>query len=363
MSRSLYTDLAGSGHHISSLSDEIFLSNILEVEAALSRVAASPADAATAEATIRGYHLDPEEIALRSAEGGNPVIPIVADLKAVNPTGIHPGATSQDIIDTALMLCLRDATTQISATLDTYIGLLTDLTRTHREHPVMGRTLGQIATPTTFGAVTGGWLVAALNARRGLRRLHFPVSFGGATGTMAASFPHGWEIQSGLATELGLHDPGWVWHSDRTPVTEIAAALATTAGVVRKTAGDIIFYSQNEVGELQERNPGGSSAMPHKANPAAAIACDGFARRAPGLLATLFDALDCRLQRGTGSWHAEWVTVRELAALTDAAVARAARSLDGITVNTDAMAARVRGSHGHAVEIADRALALTEKEN
>lgn len=363
MSRSLYADLAGSGEQLECLSDERLLATLLRVEVALSRAAGTPAEAAAAAATIAGYRLDPVDIARRSAAGGNPVIPIVSDLKAIDPTGIHPGATSQDIIDTALMVCLRDAVGQIRDTLDTYIRLLTGLTRTHRESPVMGRTLGQIATPTTFGAVTGGWLVAALSARRELRRMVFPVSFGGAAGTMAASHPHGWEIQSRLAAELGLHDPGWVWHSDRTPVTGIAAALATTAGVVRKTAGDIIFYSQNEVGELRERNPGGSSAMPHKANPAAAIACDGYARRAPGLLATLFDALDCRLQRGTGSWHAEWLTLRELAALTDAALARAVRSLDGIEVDTAAMAARVDGPTGHAVEIADRALALTEKEN
>ncbi|AGG67453.1 3-carboxy-cis,cis-muconate cycloisomerase [Corynebacterium callunae] len=359
MTRSLYSDLAGSGKTLDMLSDEAFLGNLLVVEAALSRVAAPESPAAE---TIKSYVLDVADLSLRAAEGGNPLIPLVADLKAINPEGIHPGATSQDIIDSAIMLCLRDATMEIIANLGELAQDLAQLTSDHAETPIMGRTLGQIATATTFGAITAGWLMAVLNAKRKLKLLEFPVSYGGASGNMAAVYPHGWDIQSKLAHELNLSDPGWVWHSDRTPITEIAAALATAAGVVRKIAGDIVFYSQSEVGELREQSPGGSSAMPHKANPAAAIACDGYARRAPGLVATLFDALDCRLQRGTGSWHAEWATARELAAVTHAAVSRASKSINGIIVNVEVMASRVSGETGHAAELAARALVIYERE-
>lgn len=360
MTRSLYADLAGSGEHLSSLSDETFLNNLLVVEAALA-VAAAPEKADQAKETIASYQLDVEDLSRRGAAGANPLIPLVKDLKALNPAGIHPGATSQDIIDTAIMLCLRDG---VQESVDKLKGLardLAELTRTHQATPIMARTLGQIATPTTFGAITGGWLVAAVKATRGLEALEFPVSYGGASGNMAAAYPHGFEIQSRLATELGLDDPQWVWHSDRTPITAIASALATASGVVRKIAGDVVYYSQNEVGELREKTPGGSSAMPHKANPSAAIACDGYARRAPGLAATLFDALDCRLQRGTGSWHSEWQTLRELAAVTHSAVSRAAASIDGITVNVEAMAQRMTGTDtGHASDLAERALAIYE---
>ncbi|MFP7364253.1 lyase family protein [Corynebacterium callunae] len=355
MTRSLYADLAGSGEIIEVLSDEAFLGNLLRVEKAL-------AQGAVAQETVESYVLNVEDLSRRAAAGGNPVIPLVADLKAINPEGIHPGATSQDIIDSAIMMCLRDVTGEIIGKLEGLAQDLAELTSTHKETPIMGRTLGQIATATTFGAITGGWLVAVLNAKQKLENLEFPVSYGGASGNMAAVYPHGWEIQSQLAQKLYLKDPGWVWHSDRTPITDIAAALATASGVVRKIAGDVVFYSQTEVGELREKSPGGSSAMPHKANPAAAIACDGYARRAPGLLATLFDALDCRLQRGVGSWHAEWVTARELAAVTHAAVSRASTSINGIIVNVEVMASRTSGEAGHAVEIAERALQIFERE-
>lgn len=362
MTRSLYSDLAGSGERLSSLSDENFLHNLLVVEAALARAAAGEGseDAEVAAATIASYELDVEDLSRRAAEGGNPLIPLVKDLKAINPQGIHPGATSQDIIDSALMLCVKEAVEGSVDKLKKLARDLAELTDQHRATPIMGRTLGQIATPTTFGAITGGWLVAVSAAVEKLEQLQFPVSYGGASGNMTAVYPRGFEIQAALAAELGLDDPQFVWHSDRMPVTDIAAALATSAGVVRKIAGDVIYYSQNEVGELREKSPGGSSAMPHKANPAAAIACDGYARRAPGLLATLFDALDCRLQRGVGSWHAEWATLRELAAVADSAISRAATSLDGVTVNTEVMAAWVTDSPnphtGHAEDLAQRAL-------
>lgn len=360
LTRSLYSDLAGSGEHLSSLSDETFLKNLLVVEAALA-VAAAPEHAAMAKATIDSYQLDVEELSRRAAEGGNPLIPLVTDLKAINPAGIHIGATSQDIIDSALMLCMKEGVGEVVDKLKKLARDLAELTAEHKATPIMGRTLGQIATPTTFGALTGGWLIAVDNATRALEALEFPVSYGGASGNMTAVHPRGFEIQAKLAEELGLFDPQWVWHSDRTPITAIASALATAAGVVRKIAGDVVFYSQTEVGELREKSPGGSSAMPHKANPAAAIACDGYARRAPGLLATLFDALDCRLQRGTGSWHAEWATLRELAAVTHSAVSRAATSIDGITVNVDVMASRVNGPTGHAEDLAERALEIYGK--
>lgn len=366
MTRSLYSDLAGESAAHRHLSDEAFLTGLLTVESALSVAAAragalSDAEAATAVETIRNYHPDLEEISRQSAEGANPTIPVVKALKAIDPTGIHPGATSQDIIDTSLMLCLRDATGEIIAELGELADLLAELTRTHRDTLMMAHTLGQQAVPTTVGCITAGWLQAVLRSRAALQELRFEVSYGGAAGTMTATHPHGFAIQDALAAELGLHNSGLVWHSDRIPVTTIAAALATAAGAVRKIAGDVIFLSASEISELREAQPGGSSAMPHKANPAAAIACDGYARRVPGLLATLFDALDCRLQRGTGSWHAEWQTIRELAAATASAVGRCRRSIDGIVVDTDRMEQHLTGTDvGHAPEIADRVLELYE---
>ena len=167
MTRSLYSDLAGSGEHLSSLSDETFLKNLLVVEAALA-VAAAPEHAAMAKATIDSYQLDVEELSRRAAEGGNPLIPLVTDLKAINPAGIHIGATSQDIIDSALMLCMKEGVGEVVDKLKKLARDLAELTAEHKATPIMGRTLGQIATPTTFGALTGGWLVAVDNAARAL---------------------------------------------------------------------------------------------------------------------------------------------------------------------------------------------------
>ena len=140
----------------------------------------------------------------------------------------------------------------------------------------------------------------------------------------------------------------------RLPLVSVGLAAAQVAGAVRKIAGDIVASSATEIAELAEATPGGSSSMPHKANPAAAVACDGYARRTPGLAATLLDTLDCRWQRGTGSWHAEWQTIRDLLAATASAVARLHASLDGIRVHTDTMAQRTADrATGHAAEITD----------
>ncbi|WP_295625446.1 lyase family protein [uncultured Corynebacterium sp.] len=383
LSRNTYSDLAsGDAAPMRHLSDEAFLAAILEFEAALTRAAAAidadtdadadaetdaddvdGADARAVADLIDSFDIDVPAISRASAGGGNPAIPLVKALKERVrgeglPVGlVHRGATSQDAIDTALVLCLRRAGSDIIDLAGNVGDLLADLTRTHRTTPIVGRTLGQQATPTTFGAIAGGWLhgIDAAVAELDRAVAGLPVQYAGAAGNLAAVHPRGPEIHAALADRLGLAVGPLSWHTDRTPMVRVATALAMLAGAARKIAGDVVFHSATEVGELREATPGGSSAMPHKANPAAAIACDGYARRAPGLAATMLDSMDSRLQRATGAWHAEWQTIRDLAAVTASALDRIRASLDGITVDADAMDRNLRLTGGDILAYADDA--------
>lgn len=354
--RTLYSDWAsGDVTAMEPLSDMALMLRMLDVEAALAGAVADAGlvDAETADATVRliareAATLSGETVrtvAVASAAGGNPVIPLVRLLKGaareagIGTAALHRGATSQDILDTALVLCLAASASDILGTTAALAADLADLAVTHRDTPVIGRTLGQQAVPTTFGAVAAGWLGQVRGAGEELRRAvdALPVQYAGAAGKLSSTYPHGLIVHRALATRLGLAHTPLVWHTDRLPLVRVATSLAAVAGSVRKIAGDVTFLSATEIGELREAAPGGSSAMPHKANPAAAIAADGYARRAPGLAATMLDCMDQRLQRATGAWHAEWQTLRDLAATTAAAVNRTAASISGITVDTDAM--------------------------
>lgn len=352
--RTLYSDVAsGDTTAADAVSDAAFVARMVDVEAALAHAVgeAGLVDPAIAGATaelISSTIFDGEDLtalAEASIAGGNPAIPLVKRLKAaatdagLETAAVHRGATSQDIIDSALVLCVRDAGAAILATAAELTGDLAALAGAHRDTPVIGRTLGQQAVPTTFGAVAAGWLRqsdAAASALRGALDV-LPVQYAGAAGNLASTAPNGLSVHDALATRLRLASSPLVWHTDRLPLVQVATALAALAGSVRKIAGDVIVFSATEVGELRESTPGGSSAMPHKANPAAAVAADGYARRTPALAATMLDCMDQRMQRATGAWHAEWQTVRDLAAATAGAVNRTRASIDGITVDTDAM--------------------------
>lgn len=365
-SRSTYADLAGGDVDVhSELSDQAFLNAIVEFEHGLTKIVGELGivEAEACEKALRiisGYEPDVEAISRVSAAGANPAIPIVKELKSLASaaqSAVHTGATSQDAIDTALSLCLKRGGESLLSHIQDLSGILRSLALTHRSTPMIGRTLGQQANPSTLGLIAAGWWECLDMAADDLQRAFdaLPVQYAGATGTLAATHPHGIEIHDGLAAALGLATRPVAWHTNRVPFVRLAAALAEVAGAVRKIAGDVIFLSANEVDELREAQPGGSSSMPHKSNPAAAVAADGYARRTPGLASTMFDAMDSRLQRGVGSWHAEWLTLRELMAATASAVSRTRASLDGIKVNTAAMAAHLNdtATAGHAEEIVD----------
>ncbi|MCX4438334.1 3-carboxy-cis,cis-muconate cycloisomerase [Streptomyces mirabilis] len=342
----------------SATSDGAFLGALLDAEAALTRAQAglglAPDAAASAVSAVTAADLDVRSIALRARGGGNPVIPLVADLTAAvgkeyGPY-VHRGATSQDILDTALMLVARRTLDLILADLERTARALGRLAAAHRDTVMPGRTLTQHAVPTTFGLKAAGWRSLVLDARDRLARLRLPAQLGGAAGTLAAFAAFGAEDPGALvaayAGELGLVEPALPWHTLRTPIADLAGGLALTAGALGKMAADVLTLSRTEIAEVAEGSGGGSSAMPHKANPVAATVIAASARRAPGLAATLYGSMVAEDERPAGAWHAEWEPLRELLRLVAGAAHNAAELVEGLRVNTDAMRDHLALTHG-----------------
>ncbi|NEB77483.1 3-carboxy-cis,cis-muconate cycloisomerase, partial [Streptomyces sp. SID14478] len=274
-------------------SEEAFLQALLDAEAGLTRAQASlglapaaAADAVSAAATAAAF--DVRDLARRARAGGNPVIPLVADLTAAVPAEhgpyVHRGATSQDVLDTALMLMTARTLDALLPELDAMESALARLATTHRDTVMPGRTLTQHAVPTTFGLKAAGWRSLVLDARDRLRgvRAALPVQLGGAAGTLAAFAAYGatdpLSLVAAYARELSLTAPQLPWHVLRTPLADLAGALAFTAGALGKVAEDVLTLSRTEIGELAEGTGGGSSAMPHKANPVRAALVAAAAR-------------------------------------------------------------------------------------
>lgn len=357
---SLFDPVFGAGEIAPMLSDHAWLTALLDVEVAITRTAerygraTSDDVAAVAAAAARiARELDPAELGGLAAAGGNPVIPLVKILRdrADAPaTTVHVGATSQDVLDSALMLLSRKAGGYVLGQLRAAADAAARLARTHRDTPMVARTLGQQALPTTFGALAAGWLAAlddgAAEVERAVNTL--PVQYGGAAGTLAAVHPDGPAFADTLADLLGLARPLVPWHTARTPITRLASALGIATGSVSKAATDIVLMAATELGEVAEDAPGGSSAMPHKRNPVAAITARAAARRVPGLVATALAAADHEFARAAGAWHAEWETLTDLIRLSGGAAHQLSVSVGGLHVNPDALS-RNLGLTGGAI--------------
>lgn len=350
----LFDPVFGGSAVAAEVSDHAWVVALLEVEAALSRAASAAGLVAVEHAsTVTGVAtrlaepgaLDIADLGRRSAAGGNPVIPLVKILRTacaaegVPASAVHVGATSQDVMDSALMLLARRAGRRILTELRTASDAAAELARLHRGTPMVARTLGQQALPTTFGALAVSWFTGLDDATAHLERAlnTLPVQFGGAAGTLAAVHPHGLELADALADELGLVRQIVPWHTTRTPIAALASALGIAAGAISKPATDITAMASTEFNEVAEDAPGGSSAMPHKQNPVAAITARAAARRVPGLVATILASMDHEFARAAGAWHAEWEAVTDLLRLTGGAAQRLASSLTGLHVHADAM--------------------------
>ncbi|WP_416072060.1 3-carboxy-cis,cis-muconate cycloisomerase [Streptomyces sp. ME18-1-4] len=345
----------------SATGDNAFLRALLDAEAALTRaqetlgLAPEGAGAAVTSAAGAG-DFDVRSLAERARGGGNPVIPLVADLtKAVGSQYgpyVHRGATSQDIMDTAMMLVAVRTLGLVLADLDRSRRALARLAAEHRDTPMPGRTLTQHAVPTTFGLKAAGWRSLVLDARDRVTAVRdtLPAQLGGAAGTLAAFTAYGADDATALpavyARELGLRAPQLPWHTLRTPIADLAACLAFTAGALGKVATDVLCLARTEIAEVAEGSGGGSSAMPHKANPVRSTLIAAAARRAPQLAATLQGSLAAEDERPAGAWHAEWEPLRDLLRLAGGAARDAAELTEGLRVNADAMRANLDLTHG-----------------
>jgi 3-carboxy-cis,cis-muconate cycloisomerase len=345
----LFDEVLAAGPVRELVSDAAWLRAMLDAEAALAGAQADlgliPAEVAEriAAACVASRY-DLAELAHAAADSGNPAAPLARALTAAaGPEAgrfVHMGATSQDIVDTAAMLLARSAAGAMLADLDGCRAALARLADEHRLTVHVGRTLLQQALPTTFGLVAAGWLAALSGSGAALRAVTFPAQLGGAVGTLASLGPDGPAVAAAYARRLELAAPDLPWHTDRGPIAELAGALGRVCGTVAKIAGDVVSLAQTEVGELTESagaGVGGSSTMPHKQNPIAAISARAAAAQAPGLVATLLSAMAQEHQRAAGAWHAEWRPLRELLRGTGSAVAWLRVSLGRLAVHPDRM--------------------------
>jgi len=359
-----------AGTEVSALtSDRAYLQALLDAEAALARaqarLGAVPASAAAAiTAAARTDRVDLTAVAERARGGGNPVIPLLSELTAaVDPAAsgyVHSGATSQDIVDTALMLVSRRALRVIGADLDRTAAALGRLAAAHRDTPAVGRTLTQHAVPTTFGLRAAGWyeLAAAAAGRVDALARTLPVSLGGAAGTLAgyveqarlrsvvaddpAPFVDG--LVAAYAAEAGLAEPVLPWHTLRLPVADLGATLAVVTGAVGKFAVDVLGMARTEVGEVAEpagEGRGGSSAMPQKRNPVLATLIRSAALQVPALASVLAQSMLAEDERPAGPWQAEWQPLRDCLRLAGGAVAAAAELAEGLVVFPDRLRANL----------------------
>lgn len=363
------------------LSDEALLTAMVAVEdawlGALVETGIAPSSARRSLLDLTG----PEDVAALSAaaeSGGNPVIGLVRLLRerttSVEDGGetarwLHRGLTSQDVLDTALVLCLRDAVDAVVTDLAAQTDLLVALAETHRETIMVGRTLTQHAVPITFGLKAAIWLTGVLDAAEALDRARagLAIQLGGAAGTLAAPVE--------LARLTGQDDPvaavrrlveltaEWLrlpvrapWHTVRTPFTAAADALVTCTDAYGHLARDVTTLSRPEIAELAEGAGGGSSTMPHKRNPALSVLITRAALTGPGLAATVHLAAATTVdERPDGAWHVEWAALRDLGRRTVIAASQTTELLSGLRVDRDAMAATV--AHAVGLDAEQRSMA------
>ncbi len=350
--------LFGSAALDAIVSDTAWLQAMLEFEAALAESEADaglvPAPyAAEIAAACRAGDFDVAEIGRQSVASGNPAAPLVrALMEAVSREArdyVHLGATSQDVIDTAFAVMARSAIVLILEDLSTVASACATLARVQADTLMTARTLLQPATPTTFGYRAAGWLVSVDEARELLNRVRserLAVQLGGAAGTLASLQGAGVDIGHRLAARLGLAEPVLPWHTDRTRIAELAAALGIAAGVLGKIARDITLLAQAEVAEAGESEHGTSSTLPQKRNPVRAVLILAAAARAPGLVGTLFSTMVQEHERATGGWHAEWDTLRDLLRITGGASHHAAALLGTLHVDPARMAENLAADGG-----------------
>ncbi|MET0612707.1 MAG: 3-carboxy-cis,cis-muconate cycloisomerase [Pseudomonas caspiana] len=345
-------------------SDHGRLQGMLDFEAALARAEAStgliPAEVVEdIQASCSAELFDFAELAVAIGNAGNSAIPLVKALgkkiAARNPTAeryVHMGATSQDVMDSGLVLQLRDAIALLERDLAELAEALCGQAQRYAATPLAGRTWLQQATPVTLGMKIAGWLGAITRHRQRLQELKprlLSLQFGGASGTLAALGDKALPVAEALARELQLSLPEQPWHTQRDRLVEFAGWLGLIAGSLGKIGRDISLLMQTEVGEVFEpaaAGKGGSSTMPHKRNPVGAAVMISASVRAPGLVATMFAAMPQEHERSLGLWHAEWETLPELCCLVSGSLQQALQVIPALEVNAEQMLTNLDSTQG-----------------
>ncbi|KUJ80353.1 3-carboxy-cis,cis-muconate cycloisomerase [Ruegeria marisrubri] len=355
----MFSKLFPTGEIGRLFTDSAELRAMLLVEGMLAKVQGDlgviPAESAQAiTRAAMEVQLDPGALAQATGENGVSVPALVAAFRAEmqapeHAAFVHWGATSQDIIDTGLMLRLRQALTLVEKDLTSVLARLSELAEAHAALPMPARTYGQHATPTSFGAVVAGWgapLLGLLDELPELRRTCLLVSLSGAAGTSGALGPQATETRKALAGLLNLQDPGRSWHTDRTPVLRIGDWLTRATLALGKLGEDAIELTQTGIGEIRLGGSGASSTMPQKQNPVGPSVLVALARQQTGLFSTLQGAAMHRHQRDGAAWFTEWMCLPQIVLGAGAAGQVALRLVQGIEPNAEAMRAALEQNLG-----------------
>ena len=356
--------------------DDALLTAMLATEVALAEAQAElgviPASAAAAIRTAAvPARIDLAAIAAGVRETANPVVAFVGQLTAavrsVDASAaeyVHRGSTSQDILDTALMMLCAATLDRIAKDLLSCAESLAGQAKRHRDTPMSGRTLTQHAVPVTFGLKAATWLHLVLDAVDRVRRTRaaLPVSLGGAAGTLAAYHHYALDttdpvaatlrLPALVARRLRLAEPDLPWHGIRTPMADIAASLMVTTGALGKLAADVLVLTRTEIGEVAEEQApgrGASSAMPQKHNPVYSTLIATAARQLPPIALVLFGSMAVEDERSSGGWHAEWQPLRECLRIAAGAAANAASLAAALRVSPEAMTANLKLTRGAIV--------------
>lgn len=356
MGNQLFDAYFTAGSMAQVFSDQGRLQGMLDFEAALARAEAhvglipQAAVAPIAQACLASFY-EVDALGEAIATAGNSAIALVKALgkrvASQDPDAeryVHLGATSQDVMDTGLVLQLRRALELLEQDLAQLGDILAAQSQRYSDLPLAGRTWLQHATPVTLGMKVASWLGAVTRNRQRLAELKprlLVLQFGGASGTLAALGEQAMPVAEALAAQLQLTLPEQPWHTQRDRLVEFASVLGLIAGSLGKLGRDISLLMQTEAAEVFEPSApgkGGSSTMPHKRNPVGAAVLISAATRVPGLISTMFSAMPQEHERSLGLWHAEWETLPEICRLVSGALQQALLMSEGLEVDAERMA-------------------------
>jgi len=353
----IYGGLLSDSETASLFSDEAEVRVLLDVESALARAQADlgiiPANAAAIiSRAARELVVTPESLRSGTASSGVPITALVASLRAAvgaDADYVHLGATSQDIVDTALVIRLKAACRVLDARLMSLAHILAAQANAHRRTIMAGRTRFQQAVPITYGLKVAGWLSALCRHRvryGELNRRLFAVQLGGAAGNLAALGDKGSELPTAFARELGLHAPSVPWHTQRDNLAEFAGWLSLVSGTLGKIGYDVLLMAQSEIAEVRVVAGGESSAMPHKVNPVAAEILVTLARANSSHISVMHTAQVQEHERSGSSWTLEWLALPQMVVATGAGLLHASKLMETLRVDIERMRRNVDAANG-----------------